>query len=156
MNNFNMFGKNNEPITSSERTHNLKNKILYKNHTPNINTSFKNHEYYHNLIKGFIECKKVNKISSDNSGCFDIWLNDELDNIEIKTIDDWNVSKIDYESIASNDTSLQDTGTWPYTSTNKKELIYDKYSYFDSTNTKNITIYAKNFKYIISRSLINL
>ena len=157
MSNFNMFGKNNSSVSSSERTNNIKNKLIFNNHNPNINKSFKNHKYYENLKKGFIKCKEDNKHVIDNSACFQIWINNDSTNIKVNNVDDWNLSKIDYSGVNVNDTSLQDTSNsyWPYkkTSKNQKVLMYKDYSFLN-TNVQNT--YSKNFKHNLSRKSINL
>ena len=49
MSNFNVFGKNNPSISSSDRTNKIKNVLLFNNHIVNRNRPFVNHEYYQNL-----------------------------------------------------------------------------------------------------------
>ena len=80
MSNFNVFGKNNPSISSSDRTNKIKNVLLFNNHIVNRNRSFVNHEYYQNLKNGFANCKINKKDISDNSNCFQVWVDDSSNN----------------------------------------------------------------------------
>ena len=156
MSNFNMFAKNNSSISSSERTSNIKNTLLFNNHSSNNNSSFKNHKTYNNLKKGFTLCKTKNGKIIDNSNCFNTWINTSS-NFVIKNVDDWKISKINYSSVDLTDNSVKDTSLsfWPYKNThcNEKTLFYKDYSLLDTDNTD---VYFKNFKHNISRKNINL
>ena len=157
MSNFNMFAKNNPSITSSERTQKIRNTLLYNNHKPNTNTSFKNHKTYSNLKNGFINCKITNGNILDNSNCFQTWIDNDSSTFIVNTIDDWNLSKVDYSGVNLNDNSFQDiSGSyWPYKNTynNKKKLLVKDYIVLNTNKTPR---YYKNFKHLISRKNINL
>lgn len=158
MSNFNVFGKNNPSISSSDRTNKIKNVLLFNNHIVNRNRPFVNHEYYQNLKNGFANCKINKKDISDNSNCFQVWVDDSSNNIIIHNVDDWKISKIDYSGVDFTDTTVLDISNsfWPYKSSNcHKTYYYNDYSFFDTSN--NITSsYAKNFKYNLNRKSINL
>ena len=163
---FNMFGKNNESIQSSERTKNLKNRTIFSNKNT-LNPYKKNHQKYYNLINGYFNCKNLKKYHVDSSGCFWVWLDDDLDNINVKNCDDWKLSKIEYDISNTTLTNLDDVELveindlsgqfFPYKKDSIKnpKYVYKKYTFFDPNNSKNITIYSNNLKFKINNSLIN-
>lgn len=161
-NNSVMFGKNNESVSSSDRTSILKNKTLFNNkniqdtlqidNNNNVSQS-KSYTEFYNLHKGFLQCKKSN-INSNDECQYIIWLDQEVDEIKLNNIDDYYVSKVSYHFPDTGDEFTQNaTGQinhfqWPFKVTGKiYENYTDIYSFFDEENPKNVTIYAKNLKY---------
>ncbi len=161
-NNSVMFGKNNETVSSSDRTSVLKNKTIFSNkniqntvHLDNNNNLSKSKSYteYYGLYKGFLECKKSNINPSDECQ-YTVWLNEEVDEIKLNNIDDYYVSKVSYFFPEQGDDFVQGvTGQinnyqWPFKITGNCVKNYtDIYSFFDEENPKDVTIYAKNLKY---------
>lgn len=161
-NNSVMFGKNNESVSSSDRTLILKNKILFNNkdiqdtiHIDNNNNLSKSKSYteYYGLYKGFLQCKKSN-INSNDECQYIVWLDQEVDEMRLNNMDDYYLSKVSYYFPEQGDDFVQsDTGQinklqWPYKITGNCVKNYtDVYSFFDEENPKNVTIYAKNLKY---------
>ena len=168
-NNSNMFCGHNESISSSDRTQKLKNKHLYINRHQQNGLNIKNnnlihansYENYYNAFKGFFDCKKATGIKETDENCFLIWLDDDIDLMTINNIDDFYISKVNYEFI--NDpsdnyiqTNPESNLSWPI---KKKGNCYynipDIYTFFDNHNPKSITIFAKNLKYGLRMSNYN-
>ena len=159
-----MFGRNNESVTSSERTRRLKTKHIYNNKSSLKNsgtlfyenknlqraTSF---EQFYDLYEGFKQCKIEHKDISDNSGCFHTWLNNEAQELKQHSMEDWFVSKIDYFSVPSLDVPKLSGKEWPYNKNSYfSQTIPQKYTFFDEENPHKIFPYVKDFKNGYSKS----
>jgi len=151
-----MFGKVFEPIRSSERTKNIRAKNIYKNRT-NTNTATFNdtkknliktnsYNFLYDLYNGFIECTKEDISNTDNSGCFHIWKDDDVDKMDNTTINHWFLSKIDYFNLDPDDKYILTSDEWPYKAGVLQEFFNDNFRYFNNVNIKNIKIYADDFK----------
>ena len=125
--NASMFGKNDESISSSTRTKQKKDTYLYRSRNNNQHiimsdsntkiTQVKNYDTFLSTIKGYNNC-------SDLSCNYITYLDSSKNKIIPHTIDDWNVTIVDYSGVqldASNnpvENSEMLGGTnWPYTHT---------------------------------------
>ena len=151
-----MFGKVFEPIRSSERTKNLRSKIMYKTRKNTRNVTFnqnkknliKTNSYnlLYDLYNGFIECTKEDAANIDNSGCFHIWKDDNVDRMHNTTINHWFLSTIDYFDLNPADKYILTSDEWPYKAGVLKEFFNDNFRYFNNANIKNYRVYADDFK----------
>ncbi len=114
----------------------------------------KSYEYFHNLVDGYYECKKKDAANADNSGCFNVWLDDASDLMTMGNTSDYYLSQVDYEdanlvnSYFSEDMNeMRDGGFWPFTD---KGIcggqIVNKFTFFQPDNKIGVRIYANNVK----------
>jgi len=100
-----MFGKQIEPLTSSERMIQKRNLNIYKtleysnsiclDASKNIRNAV-NYESYMRAVDGFYESRKTD--ISNNRNCFNVQLMDNTDEFKIRTFDDVHNSFIDFKN----------------------------------------------------------
>jgi len=152
-----MFGKIVEPVRSSERTKNLRTKIMFKNRSNTNNVTFNanknnlvktnSYNYLYDLYHGFVRCKHEQSTNIDNSGCFHTWKDDEVDRMHNNTINHWFLSKIDYFDLDPNEKYVLSCDEWPYKAGVLDEFFNDKHRYFNNENIKQREVYADDFKF---------
>ena len=111
-----MFGKQFEPLTSSERMKQKRNLNIYhcleesNNVCLDVSKNIRNavnYESYRNAINGFYESKKE-KPSIANRDCFNVVLEDNTSTFNINTFDDVRNSFIDWDGHADNYGNTED------------------------------------------------
>jgi len=114
-----MFGKQIEPLTSSERMIQKRNLNIYKtlgssnsiclDASKNIRNAV-NYESYMNVVDGFYESRKTD--ISNNRHCFNVQLMDNTDEFKIRTFDDVHNSFIDFKNSTAADNSANGIGEY--------------------------------------------
>lgn len=155
-----MFGKQNESMSSSERTKKIKNRHLFQTVTDNKNIKVKNgiiknvksYDEFMSTLNGYYSCKDISSAES----CFDIYLNDETDNVDIRTINDFYLTKINYTDLPSDlSKNIVDGKMWPYIDQHCKKYIFREYTYFDEENNESVDLVSRNVKYKFPSTRIN-
>jgi hypothetical protein len=114
-----MFGKQIEPLTSSERMIQKRNLNIYKtleysnsiclDASKNIRNAV-NYESYMRAVDGFYESRKTD--ISNNRNCFNVQLMDNTDEFKIRTFDDVHNSFIDFKNSTAIDNSANGIGEY--------------------------------------------
>lgn len=159
---FNMFGKHNESISSSDHIANKKNLAIYVNRNNSRNAIVENdmvkkslnYNERYNMYKGFVHCKKINP--TNNGNCFTINHTSDVDFFKKTKIDDYHLSRVDYFDLESN--GLLTTNHFPYEidshNTCFKQTLPDKHTLFNPVNSEQKPVFIQNFKY--GHSMSNL
>jgi hypothetical protein len=126
-----MFGKQIEPLTSSERMIQKRNLNIYKtleysnsiclDASKNIRNAV-NYESYMRAVDGFYESRKTD--ISNNRNCFNVQLMDNTDEFKIRTFDDVHNSFIDFKNSTAIDNSAN--GIDEYRQWNAAAGVFEK------------------------------
>mgnify|MGYP005645456431 CR=1 FL=1 len=146
-----MFGKFQEPLSSSERMKQKRNLEIYKSletsndvcldASKNIRNVI-NYESYMNVVNGFYQSKKLD--ISNNRLCFNVELMGEEDAFKIRTFDDVNNSVVDFEGAINNDSvdtsnmGIEEFKTWDGTQFNDGNTVVA-----DGGDDKGFVVYSQ-------------
>ena len=156
-----MFTRHTETLDASEQIKKKRNITLYDNRITSKDICMKNgkiqsvksYEYFNNLVDGFYACKEKNFSSIDNSGCFNVWLDDASDLMTMTNTSDYYLTQADYADaelegdLYSDEMALRDGKYWPFT---KHGIcggqIVNDFTFFQPDNKIGVNIYAKNIR----------
>lgn len=165
-----MFTRHTETLDASEVIKKKRNITLYDNREISKNLCIKNgeiksvksYEYFNNLVDGYYSCKEKQSTSIDNSGCFNVWLDDAADLMTMTTTSDYYLTQADYADaelagdLYDDPMALRDGKYWPFT---KQGIcggqIVNKFTFFQPNNKIGVNIYAKNVRKKFPLSKLN-